>query len=47
MQIDVSISFFLLGVFAVLVDSKIHFPKELYQSLILFLMVAIGLKGGL
>ncbi|MGB5445377.1 MAG: sodium-dependent bicarbonate transport family permease [Psychromonas sp.] len=46
MQIDVSISFFLLGVFAVLVGSKIHFPKGLYQSLILFLMVAIGLKGG-
>ncbi len=46
MQIDISISFFLLGVFAVLVGSKIEFPKGLYQSLILFLMVAIGLKGG-
>lgn len=47
MQMDVSISFFLLGVFAVLVGSKIQFPKSLYQSLILFLMIAIGLKGGI
>lgn len=47
MQIDVSISFFLLGAFAVLVGGKIQFPKSLYQSLILFLMIAIGLKGGL
>ena len=47
MQIDVSISFFLLGAFAVLVGSKIQFPKSLYQSLILFLMIAIGLKGGI
>lgn len=47
MQIDVSISFFLLGAFAVLVGGKIHFPKSLYQSLTLFLMIAIGLKGGI
>ncbi|MEW6982197.1 sodium-dependent bicarbonate transport family permease [Colwelliaceae bacterium 6471] len=46
MQIDVSIAFFLLGVFAVLVRAEIQFPKGLYQSLILFLMIAIGLKGG-
>ena len=46
MQIDISIAFFLLGVFAALVRSDIQFPKALYQSLILFLMLAIGLKGG-
>ena len=46
MQLDVSITFFLLGVFASLVRSEINFPKALYQSLTLFLMIAIGLKGG-
>ncbi|WP_144213024.1 sodium-dependent bicarbonate transport family permease [Shewanella donghaensis] len=46
MQIDVSIAFFLMGVFAVLVRADIQFPRSLYQSLILFLMIAIGLKGG-
>lgn len=46
MQLDVGIAFFILGVFATLVRSTIQFPKGLYQSLILFLMIAIGLKGG-
>lgn len=46
MQIDVGIAFFILGVFATLVRADIQFPKGLYQSLVLFLMVAIGLKGG-
>lgn len=46
MQIDVGIAFFILGVFATLIKSNIQFPKGLYQSLILFLMIAIGLKGG-
>lgn len=46
MQIDASIAFFLLGVIAALVRADIQFPKSLYQSLILFLMLAIGLKGG-
>ncbi|MDE1460801.1 sodium-dependent bicarbonate transport family permease [Spartinivicinus poritis] len=46
MQLDVGIAFFILGVFATLVRSNIQFPKGLYQSLILFLMIAIGLKGG-
>ncbi|MBC6428467.1 MAG: sodium-dependent bicarbonate transport family permease [Cellvibrionales bacterium] len=46
MQFDVGIAFFILGAFAGLVRSDIQFPKGLYQSLILFLMLAIGLKGG-
>lgn len=46
MQLDVSVAFFLLGAFAALVRSDIQFPKALYQTLILYLMIAIGLKGG-
>jgi hypothetical protein len=39
-------SFFLLGVVARLVKSDVDFPRSLYQSLTLFLLLAIGLKGG-
>ena len=46
MQVDVGIAFFVLGALATLLRSNIQFPKGLYQSLILFLMIAIGLKGG-
>lgn len=46
MQLDASIAFFLLGIFAALVKANIQFPQSLYQSLVLFLMIAIGLKGG-
>lgn len=46
MKVDVGIAFFILGMFATLVRSNIQFPKGLYQSLVLFLMIAIGLKGG-
>ncbi|MFT5691555.1 MAG: hypothetical protein ACI92E_000884 [Oceanicoccus sp.] len=46
MHIDASIAFFLLGVFATLVRAEIQFPRALYQSLVMFLMLAIGLKGG-
>ncbi|WP_119969097.1 sodium-dependent bicarbonate transport family permease [Shewanella japonica] len=42
----INIGFFLLGVFAVLSGTKIAFPKSFYQALMLFLMIAIGLKGG-
>jgi uncharacterized protein len=38
--------FFLLGVFAVLVKSDLKFPEELYTGMTLYLLVAIGLKGG-
>ncbi|MEM9256296.1 MAG: sodium-dependent bicarbonate transport family permease [Pseudomonadota bacterium] len=43
---DVGIAFFLLGIVAALVKTDIHFPKALYQTLILYLLLAIGLKGG-
>ena len=46
MQLDITIAFFILGALATLVRSDIQFPKALYQSLTLFLMLAIGLKGG-
>ncbi len=44
---DVVICFFLLGVFARLVNSDLKLPDRLYQTLSIYLMLAIGLKGGL
>ncbi len=44
---DIVIAFFLLGVVARLIKSDIKFPTALYESLVLFLMIAIGLKGGM
>lgn len=46
MQLDIVVAFFLLGVLTHLVRSDIQFPRSLYQSLTLFLLIAIGLKGG-
>lgn len=46
MIVDATIAFFVLGLFASLVRAEIQFPKSLYQTLVLFLMLAIGLKGG-
>lgn len=44
---DVVICFFLLGVFARLVKSDLKLPDQLYQTLSIYLLLAIGLKGGL
>jgi hypothetical protein len=44
--IDVVVAFFVLGAVSVLIRSPINFPEGLYQGLSLFLMLAIGLKGG-
>ena len=46
-MIDAVIAFFILGIVSVLLGAKITFPKSLYQTLSMFLMIAIGLKGGL
>lgn len=46
MQLDIVVAFFILGVLARLMRSEIQFPRSLYQSLTLFLLIAIGLKGG-
>lgn len=39
--------FFLLGVFARLVGSDLRLPEALYETLSIYLLLAIGLKGGL
>jgi len=44
--IDVVVYFFLLGVFARLVKSDLRLPEALYETLSIYLLVAIGLKGG-
>jgi hypothetical protein len=46
MHFDVAPAFFLLGALAALIKADLKFPPALYQSLTLFLLVAIGLKGG-
>lgn len=45
-MIDVVVLFFLLGLFAGLVRSELKLPPQLYDSLSLVLLLAIGLKGG-
>lgn len=47
MQIDAVIAFFILGALSVFSGAKIKFPKGLYESISMFLMIAIGLKGGI
>lgn len=45
--LDVVVYFFLLGVFARLVKSDLRLPEALYETLSIYLLLAIGLKGGL
>ena len=45
-MIDVVIFFFLLGLFARLVGSDLRLPESLYETLSIYLLLAIGLKGG-
>ncbi len=45
-MIDVVVLFFLLGLFAGLARSELKLPSQLYDSLALVLLLAIGLKGG-
>jgi hypothetical protein len=44
--IDVVVFFFVLGVFARLVKSDLRLPEPLYETLSIYLLLAIGLKGG-
>ncbi len=37
---------FVLGIFATRIKSDLKFPEGLYQSLTIYLLIAIGLKGG-
>ncbi len=46
MLLDVVVLFFLLGLAAGLARSDLRLPSALYESLSLFLLLAIGLKGG-
>ncbi|NKF52109.1 sodium-dependent bicarbonate transport family permease [Shewanella sp. WXL01] len=46
-MIDAVVAFFILGAGSQLLGAKLSFPDSLYKSLSLFLMVAIGLKGGI
>ena len=46
-MIDVVVFFFLLGVFARLVKSDLRLPEALYETLAIYLLLAIGLKGGI
>jgi uncharacterized protein len=43
---DVVTLFFVLGVFARLVKSDLRLPEPLYETLSIYLLLAIGLKGG-
>ncbi|MFZ4759074.1 MAG: sodium-dependent bicarbonate transport family permease, partial [Burkholderiaceae bacterium] len=46
MSIDPVILFFALGVGARLARSDLRLPESLYEALSIFLLLAIGLKGG-
>lgn len=46
-MLDVVVLFFLLGLFARLVKSDLALPAALYETLSIYLLLAIGLKGGI
>ena len=46
-MIDVVVFFFLLGVLARLARSDLRLPEALYETLSIYLLLAIGLKGGI
>jgi hypothetical protein len=46
-MLDVVVFFFLLGVLARLVGSDLRLPEALYETLAIYLLLAIGLKGGI
>ncbi len=46
-MLDAVVAFFLLGIISQLLGAKLNFPEGLYKFLSMFLMIAIGLKGGI
>lgn len=46
-MMDVVVFFFLLGVLARLAGSDLRLPEALYETLAIYLLLAIGLKGGI
>ncbi len=47
MSLDPVVLFFLLGVFARLLKSDLRLPEAMYEGLSIYLLLAIGLKGGI
>lgn len=47
MSLDPVVLFFLLGVFARLLRSDLRLPEAMYEGLSIYLLLAIGLKGGI
>ena len=45
-MIDVVVLFFILGFIAKLLNSDLRLPEPLYEALSIYLLLAIGLKGG-
>ena len=46
-MLDIVVLFFMLGLFARLVKSDLALPGALYETLSIYLLLAIGLKGGI
>lgn len=46
MGLDPVVLFFLLGVAACLLRSDLRLPEAMYEGLSIYLLLAIGLKGG-
>lgn len=46
-MVDVVVFFFLLGVLARVLRSDLRLPEALYETLSIYLLLAIGLKGGI
>ena len=46
MPFEPVILFFILGLFAGIIRSDLKIPSALYESISIFLLIAIGLKGG-
>jgi uncharacterized protein len=46
-MVDVVVFFFVLGVLARLLKSDLRLPEALYETLSIYLLLAIGLKGGI
>lgn len=46
-MLDVAVLFFVLGILAKLLKSDLRLPEALYETLSIYLLLAIGLKGGI
>lgn len=46
-MLDIGIYFFLLGILARLVKTDLRLPESIYEALSIYLLLAIGIKGGI